>query len=514
MTLFSLGKEESSQLKAINENYAVISFKPDGTILHANNNFLNVLGFSLSEIVGKNHKIFCDDTYVRTKEYQDFWIDLNKGYSQISEFKRVKKNKESIFIQASYIPVKNKKGEVYKVIKFAQDITEKKLLNLDHEGQLEAISKSQAVIEFDMSGIILHANKNFLDVVGYTLNEIVGKHHSIFCEDSYKESVEYQQFWRKLNNAEFESGEFLRIAKNGKKVWIQATYNPIMDFDKKPFKVVKYATDITSRKNKMFEIEENVEKLSDSLTHLSNTSSSMSKGAKVTMNGSKEVSSSISEVNNSIVNIHQKVEDMLSSIKSISESSSKGKKIALEAQEQSKSTSIAINKLDEESDKIGEVINIITQIAFQTNILSLNAAVEAATAGEAGKGFAVVAGEVRSLASRSDEAAKEITQAVELIQSLVKSSLESITKIDKTIEEITSMSTYISDSIEKQESVSNDVSQITSKTSNDIAEISNTMGEVSQSSQKSKQESEETVAASKELISVSNELISILKTLK
>ncbi len=515
MSFFSfISEDQKSQLKAIDDNYAVISFNPDGTIIDANQNFLNALGYSKKEVVGNHHKMFCDKVLVNSKEYSDFWNDLNKAHTQTAEFKRIKKNGESIFIQASYTPITDSSGKVIKVIKFAQDITSKKLETLDFSGQLAAIGKSQAVIEFNMDGTIIKANENFLKTLGYTMDEIIGKHHSLFCESSYKNSSDYKDFWSRLNSGRYESGQFLRLGKEGKEIWIQATYNPIMDFDNQPFKVVKYATDITARKKMIFSIENNVQKLTQSLEHLSTASQSMSEGAEVTKNGSVEISSSLTQLNESVTNVSSKIKDMLSSITSISSSSAQAEKIAKAAQEQSKGTTTAMLKLNDESEKIGETINIITQIAFQTNILSLNAAVEAATAGEAGKGFAVVAQEVRNLASRSDDAAKQITDAIALIQSLVKNSLESINKIDKTIEEITSMSIDISGSITEQETISNELSSTSSEASQGVSEITNSMENVSQSAKNSGEKSQETLTATKELVQVSNDLISILKALK
>ena len=515
MSLFSFSnnKEEKAQLNAIDEHFAVISFSPDGIILEANQNFLNALGYTENEVLGKHHKIFCDSKLVNSKEYSDFWNELKKGTVQTSEFKRIKKDGHSIFIQASYTPIKDNSGKVYKIIKFAQDVTAKKLEDLYFKGQIQAIGKSQAIIEFDMNGIILNANENFLKAIDYSLDEIKGKHHSIFCEESYKNSNEYKDFWEKLNNAEFQSGEFLRIGKDGKKVYIQATYNPIIDIDNKPFKVVKYATEITARKNTMFSIQKNIEKLNKSLNHLSGASNSMSIDAENSMKGSQEVSVSIEQMDQAVNELSEKIEVMLSSITSIADAAANGEKIALGAKEQSKSTSSDIIKLNQESSKIGETINLITQIAFQTNILSLNAAVEAATAGEAGRGFAVVAAEVRNLATRSNEAAKEITSAIESIQTLVKNSLKSINSVDSTIEEISLMSSNISKSILEQKTISNQLASTALQTSKGLNEISNSMINVSQSAQNTRDEAIETKNASEELITVSTELISTLKAL-
>ena len=510
---FSKNKEEKAQLSAIDEHFAVISFSPDGIILEANQNFLNTLGYTENEVLGKHHKIFCDSKLVNSKEYSDFWNELKKGTVQTSEFKRIKKDGHSIFIQASYTPIKDNSGKVYKIIKFAQDVTAKKLEDLYFKGQIQAIGKSQAIIEFDMNGIILNANENFLKAIDYSLDEIKGKHHSMFCEESYKNSNEYKDFWEKLNNAEFQSGEFLRIGKDGKKVYIQATYNPIIDIDNKPFKVVKYATEITARKNTMFSIQKNIEKLNKSLNHLSGASNSMSIDAENSMKGSQEVSVSIEQMDQAVNDLSEKIEIMLSSITSIANAAANGEKIALGAKEQSKSTSSDIIKLNQESSKIGETINLITQIAFQTNILSLNAAVEAATAGEAGRGFAVVAAEVRNLATRSNEAAKEITSAIESIQTLVKNSLKSINSVDSTIEEISLMSSNISKSILEQKTISNQLASTALQTSKGLNEISNSMINVSQSAQNTRDEAIETKNASEELITVSTELISTLKAL-
>ncbi|WP_368029579.1 methyl-accepting chemotaxis protein [Arcobacter sp. s6] len=515
MSLFSFSnnKEEKAQLNAIDEHFAVISFSPDGIILDANHNFLNALGYSENEVLGKHHKMFCDNKLVNSKEYSDFWANLKKGTVQTSEFKRIRKDGKSIFIQASYTPIKDNSGKVYKVIKFAQDVTAKKLEDLYYKGQIQAIGKSQAIIDFDMNGIILNANENFLNTIGYSLDEIKGKHHSMFCEESYKNSDEYKDFWKKLNDGKYDAGQYLRIGKNNKQVWIRATYNPILDIDNKPFKVVKYATDITLRKNMMFNIQDNVQKLNKSLNHLSNASKSMSSDAETNMNSSQEVNISIEQMNQAMSELSEKIEAMLSSITTIATTAANGERIALGAKEQSKSSSSAIIKLNQESSKIGETINLITQIAFQTNILSLNAAVEAATAGEAGRGFAVVAAEVRNLATRSNEAAKEITSAIESIQSLVKNSLESINSVDSTIEEISSMSSSISKSIIEQKTISNQLASTALETSQGLNEISNSMVNVSQSAQNTRNEAIETKNASDELIMVSAELINTLKAL-
>jgi len=238
-------KRNVAVLNAIGNHYAIISFKLDGTINYANEKFLKLFGYELNDIVGKYHKIFCDKDYSNSDEYKQFWRDLTAGKVQSGAFKRVKKNNESIFIQASYQPIMNQSGEICEILKFAEDITQRKLYYSNFERQIEAINKSQAIIEFDMQGIILKANKNFLESMGYTIDEIIGKHHNIFCDKKYSNSQEYKEFWNRLNEGLFDTGKYLRIGKNGKKVWIQATYTPILNLDEKPIKVVKFAQDIT-----------------------------------------------------------------------------------------------------------------------------------------------------------------------------------------------------------------------------------------------------------------------------
>ncbi|MFC3050822.1 methyl-accepting chemotaxis protein [Kordiimonas pumila] len=236
------------QVAAIKRSQAVIEFSMDGTILTANDNFLNTLGYTLSEIQGKHHRIFAEPEFAASAEYRALWDKLNRGEFEAQEYKRLGKGGREVWIQASYNPIFDAEGKPFKVVKYAVDVTEQKMLNADYAGQIEAINAAQAVIEFKMDGTILHANENFLKTMGYSLEEVVGKHHRIFAEPEFAASPEYHAFWDKLNRGEFESKEYKRLGKGGREVWIQASYNPIKDMNGKPFKVVKFATDITAAK--------------------------------------------------------------------------------------------------------------------------------------------------------------------------------------------------------------------------------------------------------------------------
>ncbi|WP_244423369.1 PAS domain S-box protein, partial [Bradyrhizobium sp. ORS 375] len=234
-----------AQIAAMNRSQAVITFGLDGTILDANDNFLNALGYTLAEIKGQHHSMFVDPAYRQSHEYRMFWDKLGRGEFDAGQYKRIGKGGKEVWIQASYNPMMDANGKPYRVVKFATDITEQVMRNADLSGQIAAINKAQAVIEFTMDGKILNANENFLTTLGYTLAEIKGQHHSMFVDAAYRQSHDYRMFWDKLGRGEYDAGQYKRIGKGGKEVWIQASYNPIMGPDGKPFKVVKYATDIT-----------------------------------------------------------------------------------------------------------------------------------------------------------------------------------------------------------------------------------------------------------------------------
>ncbi|WP_372767483.1 methyl-accepting chemotaxis protein [Pseudoalteromonas sp.] len=244
----SAKSESELILEALSRSQAVIEFYPDGTIITANTNFLAALGYRLEQIQGHHHRMFVPDDLVNTLEYTEFWSRLARGEFISGEFNRIKADGNEIWINASYNPVLNEQGTVTKVVKYASDITAQKVAAADSAGQLEAISKSQAVIEFNLDGTIITANDNFCATTGYRLEEIIGKHHSLFVEPGYAASHEYRDFWQKLNRGEFCSGEYQRLGKGEKQIWIQASYNPILDPKGRPLKVVKYATDITEQK--------------------------------------------------------------------------------------------------------------------------------------------------------------------------------------------------------------------------------------------------------------------------
>jgi len=250
----SAAQDALAEVAAINRSQAVIEFRLDGTIVTANENFLKALGYSLGEIRGKHHGMFVEPEVRDSADYREFWARLSRGEYQAAAFKRIGKGGKEIWIQASYNPMLDRNGKVFKVIKFATEITAQKIASMEDAGMIAAIRRVQAVIEFGMDGTIVAANENFLKALGYSLEEIQGKHHSMFVEPAMRDSAGYREFWASLNRGEFQSAEYKRFGKGGKEVWILASYNPILDEKGKPFKIAKFATDVTEQKQRFADL--------------------------------------------------------------------------------------------------------------------------------------------------------------------------------------------------------------------------------------------------------------------
>ncbi len=606
------------KLQAINQTQAVIEFNLDGTVITANENFLKTLGYTLDEIKGQHHRMFCDAAFVNSPEYQAFWAKLNRGEYDAGTYQRVGKGGKEVWIQAGYYPLMDNKGKPYKVVKFASDVTEKQteilymrdelkvreeimnvtsivseanlkgdimsvnekflqvskypkseLIGFGHnttrhpdmpkevfkqmwatigrgqifrgvvknrakdgvpyyvdaviapivdkktgkprkylgvryditeqelqrqnmQGVMDAINKSYASIEFNLDGMIVTANENFLKTLGYTLDEVKGQHHRMFCDPSYTSSPEYGAFWQKLNRGEFDSGIYRRVGKGGKEVWIQASYNPIKDEMGRPFKVVKFATDITAQKKAQAELEACMAEAQQSLTalaendlthmvhgtytgemekikvsinsalsNLTNTIGTVRDAVEAVTSGSEEItkgnddlSRRTSEQASALEETAASMEEMTSTVKQNADNAKRADQLAIAARETAdkggsvtKKAVDAMGEINKSSKKIADIITVIDEIAFQTNLLALNAAVEAARAGEHGRGFAVVAAEVRNLAQRSATAAKEIKGLINESIQRVSDGSELVNQSGKTLEEIVSSVKRVSDII-------------------------------------------------------------------
>ncbi|WP_429010624.1 methyl-accepting chemotaxis protein [Aeromonas allosaccharophila] len=353
---------------AVHGSVATITFTPDGTVLAANDLFLNVVGFSAPEVIGQHHRLFCDKQYAQSSAYQQFWADLKQGRSRTGVFQRFNKRGEAIWLEATYFPVKLR-GVVTKVIKIAADITEHHLQLLSQQALVTALDRSMAMIEFTPSGEVVTANGNFLQTMGYTLAQVQGKHHRIFCDDQFYR--EQPHFWEELGRGQYKSGLFCRQNSHGGKVWLEATYNPILDEHRKVVKVIKFASDITERINKSDAVRE---------------------AAMLAHSAARET-----------LNCAERGAGLLASVVDTS---------SLIASQLTHSIGL-INQLNEQSRNIEAIVSTISSIADQTNLLALNAAIEAARAGDQGRGFAVVADEVRQLAARTSLSTDEIAKVVQ-----------------------------------------------------------------------------------------------------
>jgi len=411
--------EDAGKIAAIGRAQAVIEFNLDGTIIAANENFLSALGYSLSEIQGKHHGMFVATAERESAAYREFWAGLNRGEFRSGEYKRFGKGGKEIWILASYNPILDDAGKPFKVVKFATDITADKLRAADFAGQIEAIGKSQAVIEFNMDGVVLNANENFLVTLGYSLSDVQGKHHRMFMPSEDRDTAPYREFWAALNRGEFQSGEYRRVGRGGKDVWIQASYNPIRDLNGNPYKVVKYASDVTAQVIARMKSE---------------------------------------KVRGLMESVAAGAEELNASVREISEAMSKSRETANNAVDRVEAADHQAQRLSNAADSMRSIVQLIGDITGQINLLALNATIESARAGEAGRGFAVVAAEVKNLANQAKQATDKIEQEIGNLNAISGDVVTALQTIRKAIESVNEYVTSTAAAVEEQSAVTSEMS--------------------------------------------------------
>jgi methyl-accepting chemotaxis protein len=476
MPLFAARHALKNKLAALDRSQAIIEFTPDGTVLTANANFLATLGYDLIEIQGRHHRMFVSEADQAGPAYRQFWEALARGEFQSGEFRRIGKGGRDVWIQASYNPIMGRGGKVARVVKFATDITGQKLRNADYESQINAIGKSQAVIQFSLDGTILDANDNFLAALGYDLGEIKGRHHSMFVDPAERESAEYRMFWASLAAGQYQAAEYRRVGKGGREIWIQATYNPIFDMNGRPSKVVKFATDITAQVHERLRRREAQAAIGLELASITEAVSETSQQANSAAGASSQALSNVQAV-------AAGAEQLAASVGEISRQVSHALGISTDAVSQANRTNEIVSSLVQTTQKIGDVVELISSIADQTNLLALNATIEAARAGEAGRGFAVVASEVKNLASQTSRATSEISAQIAAVQSTTgeaASAIDSITAIIGTINEI---SGGIAAAVEQQSSVTRDMSLNMQTAAQGVDEITSSIGVIARAAE-------------------------------
>lgn len=484
LNLFKAGKsrgELEAEIDAIGRSMAVISFKLDGTILDANENFLNALGYTIEQVRGRHHSLFVDKDYAAGGEYRQFWDKLGRGEYHAGQFPRVAADGSEIWIEASYNPILGSGGKPIKVVKFATVITALKEREADLGGQVAALREAMAVIEFGLDGHIIDANENFLAVTGYSLAEIKGQHHGLFCEPGYRGSDTYREFWRKLARGEYDRGQYQRFGKGGREFWVEASYNPILDAKGRPVKVVKYATDVTEQKaarqlalaveeaqgviagaknrdlTRRISLDGKVGEVATLCGDINGLLDNMAEVISSVGGIAGRVSAAADRMASDSVNLAERTETQAASLQqtaatteelaaSIKTSAGNSRQAAALGEEAKQVAArggqivtdavAAMGRIEQASSGIAAIIAMIDEISFQTNLLALNAAVEAARAGDAGRGFAVVASEVRALAKRSSESANGVKGLIANSSEQVRAGVKLVQDAGKALEEI------------------------------------------------------------------------------
>ncbi|MEA1834399.1 PAS domain-containing methyl-accepting chemotaxis protein [Methylobacterium durans] len=461
--------EQRAKLAALDRAQGVIEFDLDGHVLNANDTFLKVVGYALDEVRGRHHSLFVDPAYRDSEAYRTFWASLRRGEFQAAQYRRLGKNGREVWIEASYNPLFDRTGRPYRIVKFATDITRQKAEDADRQGQIDAIRKSQGVIAFDLDGHVLDANANFLKVVGYTLPEIVGRHHRLFVEPALAEAPAYAAFWNKLRAGEFQAGQFRRVGQDGRAIWIEASYNPILDASGRPYKVVKFATDVTAQ----------VKLLADLKLLIERNFGAIDGAVRCSDREADEAAQAAGSTVGTVQTMAAAAEELAASVSEISAGMAKSRAATDAAHAQVASAAEQTEHLSEAAIAMGGIVKLIQAIAGQINLLALNATIESARAGEAGRGFAVVAQEVKSLANQAARATERISAEIDGVQAISRQVAEALGAIQGSVGTMRDHVVGAAAAVEEQSVVTRDMSANMQDAARAVAAISHNILSIS-----------------------------------
>jgi methyl-accepting chemotaxis protein len=462
-------RDMKARLAALDRAQAVIEFDLSGTIIAANENFLATIGYAREEILGKPHAMFVEPAYRDSADYRAFWEALRGGEFKAAQFKRLGKGGREIWIQASYNPLFGRDGRPYAIVKFATDITRQKAEDADRAGQVAAIDKVQAVIAFTLDGTILDANDNFLAVLGYGLDEIQGRHHSMFVDPATKASPDYAAFWASLKQGEHQAAQYRRLGKGGREVWIQASYNPILDAAGRPYKVVKFATDITDQV-----------RLLEKLRHILDANfGEIDQAVALSGRESGTAQELASATSGNVQTMAAGAEEIAASVAEIAAMMEKSRLATDGAFDHTHAAAGFAQRLSEAAAAMGGIIALINSIAGQINLLALNATIESARAGAAGRGFAVVASEVKNLAGQAAKATEQIGTEISRVQQVSGEVVKALELIRGSIGVMRDNVVATAASVEQQSGVTREMSLNMQATAQSVATISDSMAGIS-----------------------------------
>jgi methyl-accepting chemotaxis protein len=450
MRLARFSSLAADRMAALCATQAMIAFAMDGTVLEANDLFLAAMGYRREEVLGRPHSLFLYHDRPDSEAYRAFWTKLRAGEPHTGQFPRARKDGSLIWLQGSYFPVA-RGGRLAQVVKFASDVTARVVRESEAAARLAAIDRSQSVIEFATDGTILSANDKFLETVGYERADLIGQHHAILVRPEERGSDAYRHFWDILRKGEYHAGEFCRVTRDGREVWLQASYNPVLDVDGKPLRVLKLASDITV----LVQQRERGRHLARDIDH---ELQAIGRAVAVASEQAAGAASAATQGATNVQAVAAGAEELASSITEITARMAEAATITARAVEQAQATSGTIASLARATGEIEQIVQLITSIASQTNLLALNATIEAARAGEAGRGFAVVANEVKTLAGQTRRATENVAQQIAGIQQETDRAVSAIREIFTTVETIAEIAAATAAAVEEQNAVTQEMS--------------------------------------------------------